>query len=642
MHILTSQLRHGETYSSQALRSPAVVHLPEYRTRRRYILLAGVLMPFTVLMAVPAVVDKWERETKGGLTRDIRKPTAVTTLMAISLVLAVMSNVALYARLLLYRPRLMTLITTVASGFRVLLSTAALVAHRFMIPNVEQDSIISYTSEWIMCIADTALSGFVFGILVYDVYHARRYDLKGSGLSHKERLFINTIVATVLWWALGSMVFMYLENWPYLSSLFFGLVTMSTVGFGNLAPTSVGSKIVCIIFAFMGVALLGMLINSFATMVLDNIRRETETRITEMRRRRYERRQRAVMRELDPVNDTDPISHPLETAPTDYTDVYGSVDDARREKDDIQGSEIVRKLYFSLSSLIICIVIHTFIFAHTENWAYMDSFYFCSITIMTIGFGDFVPTSHIGEVMFILFCITGLACMTYCGLVISQMRRDYVTYHILRVEKILRRYATLNEKNSAQVRMTETNSSVSVRGTVQRSNPSQTELDVEAAATEATATSKTAEREQAMNEVLEAARQMRRTLKAMTRASVNIPKFSSDISNSRSNNSSSNSNDSNNSHYNINNKGSMSAVSIPLYSFANTIRKVSSEHIIIEESNDDVNSADISTTLSQQVTPLGRLAVWHNCHDYMERIILATERLLEIEHLDKMTHGSSR
>jgi potassium channel subfamily K protein 1 len=61
-------------------------------------------------------------------------------------------------------------------------------------------------------------------------------------------------------------------------------------------------------------------------------------------------------------------------------------------------SEIQRKFYFKVFLLGICwlvsvYLIPSFIFANiTElNWSLIDAFYYCFISITTIGFGDFVP-----------------------------------------------------------------------------------------------------------------------------------------------------------------------------------------------------------------------------------------------------------
>ncbi|KAI8047740.1 hypothetical protein BDF22DRAFT_748439 [Syncephalis plumigaleata] len=165
MHIITSQVRRGERVDSptaplspQLPQSPTISQLPEYQARRRYILFTGVFMPLTVFMAIPAVVDKWEQESSqellGDTSKDVPKPTVVTTLMALGLATAVISNVALYARLLLYHVRLMTMITTAASGIRVLFILSALIVYIAIMPGAKDGFELSYASEWYMCIAD--------------------------------------------------------------------------------------------------------------------------------------------------------------------------------------------------------------------------------------------------------------------------------------------------------------------------------------------------------------------------------------------------------------------------------------------------------------------------------------------------------
>ena len=43
--------------------------------------------------------------------------------------------------------------------------------------------------------------------------------------------------------------------------------------------------------------------------------------------------------------------------------------------------------------LFLYIAMGTVLFSHWESWSYLDGAYFCFISLMTIGFGDFVPGS---------------------------------------------------------------------------------------------------------------------------------------------------------------------------------------------------------------------------------------------------------
>ena len=54
----------------------------------------------------------------------------------------------------------------------------------------------------------------------------------------------------------GTIIFMVLEDLSFGDALYFTIVTISTVGYGDLAPTKIGSKIFTIMYIFMGIGIL--------------------------------------------------------------------------------------------------------------------------------------------------------------------------------------------------------------------------------------------------------------------------------------------------------------------------------------------------------------------------------------------------
>ena len=50
-------------------------------------------------------------------------------------------------------------------------------------------------------------------------------------------------------------VYSYLEGWNYIDSLYFTVVTITTIGYGDMYPVSVLGKIFTIIFPFLGIAI---------------------------------------------------------------------------------------------------------------------------------------------------------------------------------------------------------------------------------------------------------------------------------------------------------------------------------------------------------------------------------------------------
>lgn len=63
-------------------------------------------------------------------------------------------------------------------------------------------------------------------------------------------------VSTLLGWiGLGTLIFKQLESWTWIQAFYFSVVTVTTVGYGDLSPSSDGSRLFTAIYILVGVSI---------------------------------------------------------------------------------------------------------------------------------------------------------------------------------------------------------------------------------------------------------------------------------------------------------------------------------------------------------------------------------------------------
>ena len=54
---------------------------------------------------------------------------------------------------------------------------------------------------------------------------------------------------------IGTFIYSYVEGWRFLDSLYFVVVTVTTIGYGDIVPLTDGGKVLTMILSFFGVAM---------------------------------------------------------------------------------------------------------------------------------------------------------------------------------------------------------------------------------------------------------------------------------------------------------------------------------------------------------------------------------------------------
>uniref|UniRef100_A0A8B9PKV6 Potassium two pore domain channel subfamily K member 17 n=1 Tax=Apteryx owenii TaxID=8824 RepID=A0A8B9PKV6_APTOW len=131
-----------------------------------------------------------------------------------------------------------------------------------------------------------------------------------------------------------------LGRWDFSGSFFFSISTITTIGYGNLSPSTAAGRIFCIFFALFGIPLNLVLLNSIGQLMLSGLQH---------------------------------CAHRLE------------------EKFHWQKkATLLIRICALLTCLLLFLLLPPVLFSAKEGWSYEEGFYYSFITLSTIGFGDYV------------------------------------------------------------------------------------------------------------------------------------------------------------------------------------------------------------------------------------------------------------
>jgi len=67
---------------------------------------------------------------------------------------------------------------------------------------------------------------------------------------------------------------------------------------------------------------------------------------------------------------------------------------------------------YAITAAIFTLVIGTTFYHFIEKWSWVDSYYFCVVTLATIGYGDFVPKTIPGKIFTTIYIFAGVGIIT--------------------------------------------------------------------------------------------------------------------------------------------------------------------------------------------------------------------------------------
>ncbi|KAH6957606.1 hypothetical protein BKA56DRAFT_602155 [Ilyonectria sp. MPI-CAGE-AT-0026] len=390
-------------------------------------MIAGALGPVASAFSICSLAEPWRRHlVPGGDIQDatsVPDPMWLTIVEAIQLLIAITSNIFLLLNMARrVRFRLAQPITIIGWYISALCraSLSATVARPLKDSGFPQNELIwsqaFYYGMWaaILYFVDASLMAATFWGASTGRYR------KDFILTLSQRTLMLQTIMFLIYLLLGAYIFSQVESWNYLDAVYWTVVTLFTVGFGDYYPTSTLGRALLIPYALIGIITLGLVISSVRSLILDRGRRCIAARVDDRKRRKMIR---TIIRSgddkiLEPIGEQFEITHAQSNKAPANEFKRREAEFALMRQIQAKSSSHKRWVAMAISTIswLVLWLVGAAVFEKAENpyqgWSYFDSFYFCFEAWTTIGYGDLAPISNAGRSFYVFWSLLALPTMT--------------------------------------------------------------------------------------------------------------------------------------------------------------------------------------------------------------------------------------
>ena len=276
------------------------------------------------------------------------------------------------------------------------------------------------TQAFYYAIFACALYFIIASLMVYTVYGAwKGHYSKEFKLSMSQRTLMLQTISFMIYMIGGAGVYAKIEGWMFLDALYFTNYTLLTVGIGDYAPSTHLGRGLLFPYAIGGIIILGLVIGSIRTLVLERGKKKIGSRILEKQRRAHlEKMMKNKAHNLTPIESK---QQAREMGMSEQQRREEEFQLMRKIQDKASANQKWQALLISGSAWLFLWFIGALIFYFAEyeqSWSYFGSLYFSYTTLLTIGYGDYKPFSNSGKAFFVFWSLLAVPTLT---ILISNM-----------------------------------------------------------------------------------------------------------------------------------------------------------------------------------------------------------------------------
>jgi len=195
------------------------------------------------------------------------------------------------------------------------------------------------------------------------------------------------LLVFLIYIVIGAVIFHELEGkathsipFTYLNCIYFCVVILSTVGYGDMSPVTLGGRIFFVFYALIGIAITGTAVTLLAKMIIDHAVKVGQN---------IEKQRIKLLSKLKRGAPT----------PSNSFFVWKMIKDQAAKRVTLIATIIVLIFTWLISALLM---------TRTEKWDYGTAVYFCFVSMTTIGLGDYVPQTPGGRAVTCIMIIIGI------------------------------------------------------------------------------------------------------------------------------------------------------------------------------------------------------------------------------------------
>lgn len=204
----------------------------------------------------------------------------------------------------------------------------------------------------------------IYSIPVRSTKAAYKLDAKKDSSSKQLRFFNSSLelyapIILLVYLAIGTAVYQWREGWSFWNSLYFCIISLLTVGYGDLSPTNNSMKLFTVFFIYIGLSFVAGTVGLL------------------------------VGRTLATVTEDD-----------DMTKKWGM-------------SRNLREVLWAAILIMALGSVGTIFYYCNEELSFVDAFYFAMITLATVGYGDVATTKQSTRIFGTFFVFFGVSMMAF-------------------------------------------------------------------------------------------------------------------------------------------------------------------------------------------------------------------------------------